>query len=177
MNFPEFSNSNTQHASFCEMELLALIFIYIYFFQVRLFLQQQHLIAWHQTQTLLPLIVLHKSSILNSCWWWVEGRAISTSGWVRTWQTGELLWFFSIMICPWHSGRCLAGDEDGEGLAENEEPLEPTLQLQSAPTKTERSHIIVWQVAVNDEWAANHCLRFNRELRPSSHLVACCYIF
>ncbi|XP_058270960.1 sperm associated antigen 9a isoform X11 [Hemibagrus wyckioides] len=43
------------------------------------------------------------------------------------------------------------GDEDGEGLAEDEEPLEPTLQLQSAPTKTERSHIIVWQVAVNDE--------------------------
>ncbi|XP_060757583.1 sperm associated antigen 9a isoform X2 [Neoarius graeffei] len=43
------------------------------------------------------------------------------------------------------------GDEDGAGVAEDEEPLEPTLQLQSAPTKTERSHIIVWQVAINDE--------------------------
>ncbi|KAM9456999.1 sperm associated antigen 9a isoform 4-T4 [Clarias gariepinus] len=43
------------------------------------------------------------------------------------------------------------GDEDGVGVAEDEEPLEPTLQLQSAPAKTERSHIIVWQVAMNDE--------------------------
>ncbi|MCJ8739340.1 hypothetical protein PDJAM_G00046190 [Pangasius djambal] len=43
------------------------------------------------------------------------------------------------------------GDEDGAGVAEDEESLEPTLQLQSAPTKTERSHIIVWQVAINDE--------------------------
>ncbi|XP_053095194.1 sperm associated antigen 9a isoform X5 [Pangasianodon hypophthalmus] len=44
------------------------------------------------------------------------------------------------------------GDEDGAGVAEDEESLEPTLQLQSAaPTKTERSHIIVWQVANNDE--------------------------
>ncbi|MCI4385140.1 hypothetical protein PGIGA_G00046960 [Pangasianodon gigas] len=44
------------------------------------------------------------------------------------------------------------GDEDGAGVAEDEESLEPTLHLQSAPTKTtERSHIIVWQVANNDE--------------------------
>ncbi|XP_066497788.1 sperm associated antigen 9a isoform X2 [Hoplias malabaricus] len=40
------------------------------------------------------------------------------------------------------------GDED---TAEDEEPLEPTIKLQSAPTKTERSHIIVWQVAMGDE--------------------------
>ncbi|XP_046721816.1 sperm associated antigen 9a isoform X9 [Silurus meridionalis] len=41
------------------------------------------------------------------------------------------------------------GDEDREVVAE--EPLEPTLQLQSAPTTSDRSHIIVWQVAINDE--------------------------
>ncbi|XP_072549775.1 sperm associated antigen 9a isoform X3 [Salminus brasiliensis] len=43
------------------------------------------------------------------------------------------------------------GDEDVGGAAEDEEPLEPTIKLQSAPAKTERSHIIVWQVAIGDE--------------------------
>ncbi|XP_036446110.1 sperm associated antigen 9a isoform X3 [Colossoma macropomum] len=43
------------------------------------------------------------------------------------------------------------GDDDGGGAGEDEEPLEPTVKLQSAPTKTERSHIIVWQVATGDE--------------------------
>ncbi|XP_037400576.1 sperm associated antigen 9a isoform X5 [Pygocentrus nattereri] len=44
------------------------------------------------------------------------------------------------------------GDDDGGGGAgEDEEPLEPTVKLQSAPAKTERSHIIVWQVAIGDE--------------------------
>ncbi|XP_062874661.1 sperm associated antigen 9a isoform X2 [Trichomycterus rosablanca] len=42
------------------------------------------------------------------------------------------------------------GDEDGGG-AEDEVPLEPTVKLQSASSKAERSHIIVWQVATNDE--------------------------
>ncbi|KAG9264294.1 C-Jun-amino-terminal kinase-interacting protein 4-like [Astyanax mexicanus] len=43
------------------------------------------------------------------------------------------------------------GDEDGGGAAGDDEPLEPTIKLQSAPAKPERSHIIVWQVAVGDE--------------------------
>ncbi|XP_067314375.1 sperm associated antigen 9a isoform X4 [Pseudorasbora parva] len=40
------------------------------------------------------------------------------------------------------------GDEDG-GMArdEDEESAEPTLKLQSAPAKPERSYVIVWQVA------------------------------
>lgn len=160
------------------MEILKKFCFFLFcFFQVKLFPQQQHLTAWPQTQTLLPLTVLYKGSNKSSCWWRVEERATSTSGWVRTLQTCELLHLFYIMSITTHSRLCLAGDEDGAGLTEEEEPLEPTLQLQSAPTKTERSHIIVWQVAVNDEWAPNHCLRFIRELRPSSHLVACCYIF
>uniref|UniRef100_A0A4W4EAL2 Sperm associated antigen 9a n=1 Tax=Electrophorus electricus TaxID=8005 RepID=A0A4W4EAL2_ELEEL len=37
------------------------------------------------------------------------------------------------------------------GAGEEEEPLEPTVKLQGTPAKTERSHIIVWQVAFGDE--------------------------
>ncbi|XDV13676.1 hypothetical protein PO909_002041 [Leuciscus waleckii] len=40
------------------------------------------------------------------------------------------------------------GDEDGGlGRDEDEESAEPTLKLQSAPAKPERSYVIVWQVA------------------------------
>lgn len=42
----------------------------------------------------------------------------------------------------------LSGDEDGGlGRDEDEESGEPTLKLQSAPAKPERSYVIVWQVA------------------------------
>ncbi|XP_056608525.1 sperm associated antigen 9a isoform X8 [Triplophysa dalaica] len=41
------------------------------------------------------------------------------------------------------------GDEDGgTGRDEEEESVEPTLKLQSAPAKPERSYVIVWQVAI-----------------------------
>ncbi|XP_035381710.1 sperm associated antigen 9a isoform X2 [Electrophorus electricus] len=43
------------------------------------------------------------------------------------------------------------GDEEAGGAGEEEEPLEPTVKLQGTPAKTERSHIIVWQVAFGDE--------------------------
>ncbi|KAA0706010.1 C-Jun-amino-terminal kinase-interacting protein 4 [Triplophysa tibetana] len=44
------------------------------------------------------------------------------------------------------------GDEDGGmGRDEEEESVEPTLKLQSAPAKPERSYVIVWQVAVGSE--------------------------
>ncbi|KAI4888884.1 hypothetical protein NFI96_000988 [Prochilodus magdalenae] len=39
------------------------------------------------------------------------------------------------------------GDDDGGGAGEDEEPLEPTVKLQTT-TKTERSHIIAWQLAL-----------------------------
>lgn len=42
----------------------------------------------------------------------------------------------------------LLGDEDGGlGRDEDDESAEPTLKLQSAPAKPERSYVIVWQVA------------------------------
>ncbi|XP_048039100.1 sperm associated antigen 9a isoform X2 [Megalobrama amblycephala] len=44
------------------------------------------------------------------------------------------------------------GDEDGGlGRDEDEESAEPTLKLQSAPAKPERSYVIVWQVALSSE--------------------------
>ncbi|XP_057201756.1 sperm associated antigen 9a isoform X2 [Triplophysa rosa] len=44
------------------------------------------------------------------------------------------------------------GDEDGGmGRDEEEESVEPTLKLQSAPAKPERSYVIVWQVALGSE--------------------------
>ncbi|ROL42965.1 C-Jun-amino-terminal kinase-interacting protein 4 [Anabarilius grahami] len=44
------------------------------------------------------------------------------------------------------------GDEDGGlGRDEDEESAEPTLKLQSAPAKPERSYVIVWQVALGSE--------------------------
>lgn len=46
----------------------------------------------------------------------------------------------------------LSGDEDGGmGRDEEEDSVEPTLKLQSAPAKPERSYVIVWQVAVGSE--------------------------
>uniref|UniRef100_A0A672PLV9 C-Jun-amino-terminal kinase-interacting protein 4 n=1 Tax=Sinocyclocheilus grahami TaxID=75366 RepID=A0A672PLV9_SINGR len=46
----------------------------------------------------------------------------------------------------------LSGDEDG-GLDrdEDDESAEPTLKLQSAPAKPERSYVIVWQVALDSD--------------------------
>ncbi|XP_050956374.1 sperm associated antigen 9a isoform X4 [Labeo rohita] len=44
------------------------------------------------------------------------------------------------------------GDEDGGlGRDEDDESAEPTLKLQSAPAKPERSYVIVWQVALGSE--------------------------
>ncbi|XP_073698951.1 sperm associated antigen 9a [Garra rufa] len=44
------------------------------------------------------------------------------------------------------------GDEDaGLGRDEDDESAEPTLKLQSAPAKPERSYVIVWQVAFGSE--------------------------
>ncbi|XP_051572835.1 C-Jun-amino-terminal kinase-interacting protein 4-like isoform X4 [Myxocyprinus asiaticus] len=45
------------------------------------------------------------------------------------------------------------GDDDDGGLGrdEDEDSVEPTLKLQSAPAKSERSYVIVWQVAVGSE--------------------------
>ncbi|XP_051570070.1 C-Jun-amino-terminal kinase-interacting protein 4-like isoform X7 [Myxocyprinus asiaticus] len=44
------------------------------------------------------------------------------------------------------------GDEDaGLGRDEDEDSEEPTLKLQSAPAKPERSYVIVWQVALGSE--------------------------
>uniref|UniRef100_A0A673MYV0 C-Jun-amino-terminal kinase-interacting protein 4-like n=1 Tax=Sinocyclocheilus rhinocerous TaxID=307959 RepID=A0A673MYV0_9TELE len=44
------------------------------------------------------------------------------------------------------------GDEDGGlGRDEDDESAEPTLKLQSAPAKPERSYVIVWQVALDSD--------------------------
>ncbi|XP_055050730.2 sperm associated antigen 9a isoform X3 [Misgurnus anguillicaudatus] len=44
------------------------------------------------------------------------------------------------------------GDDDGGlGRDEDEDSIEPTLKLQSAPAKPERSYVIVWQVALGSE--------------------------
>uniref|UniRef100_A0A672PEV3 C-Jun-amino-terminal kinase-interacting protein 4 n=1 Tax=Sinocyclocheilus grahami TaxID=75366 RepID=A0A672PEV3_SINGR len=44
------------------------------------------------------------------------------------------------------------GDEDGGlGRDEDDESAEPTLKLQSAPAKPERSYVIVWQVALDTD--------------------------
>uniref|UniRef100_A0A8C1DQC1 C-Jun-amino-terminal kinase-interacting protein 4 n=1 Tax=Cyprinus carpio carpio TaxID=630221 RepID=A0A8C1DQC1_CYPCA len=46
----------------------------------------------------------------------------------------------------------LSGDEDGGlGRDEDDESAEPTLKLQSAPAKPERSYVIVWQVALGSD--------------------------
>lgn len=111
-------------------------------------------------------------------WWrrlhWLQNGSVSytLSDVIRCTSAGTFLTLFSYHIClP------ISGDEGGEG----EDLSEPALKLQPFLAKAERSHLIVWQVMVNGDWApmlllsASQARTFHN--RGFALLCLCSYFF
>lgn len=108
---------------------------------------------WQASSRLTHTRVLQVSPSYE--WWrrlhWLQNGLVT--------YTQALYWHNLLSHFPYHICFPISGDEGGEG----EDLTEPTLKLQPFLAKAERSHLIVWQVMVNEDWAlmllhsGSHC--------------------